>query len=120
MNNKNLPYDRPSRVADELYELIVCALRTDITDPRLSDVYVTRVSMTKDLRTARVCYYFSDIQKADREKAEEGFKSARGFIKRLVGEKLSLKFMPEINFYYDEGEDTKNKIDSIFEQIGKK
>lgn len=115
--SRNLPYDRGERVADAIFEVVSGIVRTEVSDPRLAGVYVTRVSVTKDLRLARVCFHMEDNSDEKKALAVKGFQSARGLFKRRIGEVIKLRFMPDIKFYYDEGVDTKERIDELFEQI---
>ena len=103
---KNLPYDRSERVADAIFEVVSEAVNNRLADPRVKGVRITRVSVTRDLRTARVCYHLGSLPESARVHAQKGLVSAAGFLKRRIGGELELKFMPEIVFYYDEGVDT--------------
>lgn len=117
--HKHLPYDRSARVADTIYQIVADALRTKLTDPRLAGTCITRVSMTKDLRVARICFHIDNADDAIRQKALKGFLSSRGFLKRAIGETIELKFMPELQFFYDEGVDTGERIDELLDSIAK-
>ena len=111
--SRNLPYDRAQRVADRIQHLLSEKMLSDIYDPRLSDIYITRVKMTKDLRIARIYYHMLDASEERRQRAERGFGSAAGFFRRIIGEEVSLKFTPEVEFYYDESIDVKERIDEL-------
>lgn len=117
--HKHLPYDRSARVADTIYQIVADALRTKLTDPRLIGTRITRVSMTKDLRVARVCFYMNDADDEARRKALKGFVSSRGYLKRQISETIELKFMPELQFFYDKGVDTGDRIDELLGSLPK-
>lgn len=108
----HLPYDRASRVADEIYHIVAGAVISDLTDPRIAGATVTRVRMTKDLRVAYV-YFHLKADEAQREAAVKGFKSSVGYLKRRIGDEIKLKFMPEIQFFYDEAVDVEERIDDL-------
>ncbi len=112
---KNLPYDRDVRVAEEIYRVISESLLNDLTDPRLLNLRVTRVRMTKDLKTARTYFHIEGSNSTVREKAKKGLQSARGYLKRKICEHMTLKFTPELEFFYDESVDLMNTIDKLFE-----
>ena len=87
-----------------------------IKDPRIGLVTITRVSLTDDLRLAKV--YFSVIGgEDDRQRNLEGLNSARGFIKREVGRRIRLRHVPEIVFNYDPSLDYADHIDRLMREL---
>ena len=110
---RHLPYDRAQRVADAIHQLLSRMMVSEISDPRLSGIQITRVRMTKDLRVARIYYHMFDASDEQRSDAERGFGSASGFFRRIIGKEISLKFTPEVEFYYDEAIDIGNRIDDL-------
>lgn len=113
--HRHLPYERSERVAETLFQIISKALRGELTDPRLAGVEITRVSLTKDLRTARVCYHVAGDPNR-RASADKGLRSAAGYMKRKIGDEVELRFMPEIEFFYDEGVDTGERIEELLRE----
>lgn len=110
------PYSRAERVGEQLLQEISQLLLQDLSDPRLDQVVVTGVQMTRDLRIARA--YFSVSGGPDRiERALKGFESAKGFIKRELAGRLDLRYMPDIQFFYDESFDTGERIERILKTI---
>jgi ribosome-binding factor A len=91
-------------------------LRKKISDPRLELVTVSEVKLTKDLRDAYVYFSVSGGEKA-RKDAEEGFKSASGFLRKELAGRLGLRFMPKLKFFYDESFDYGSHIDSILNTL---
>lgn len=93
---------RQDRVNVLLRQEISSLLRTELRDPRLGAmVSVTRVQVSPDLRWARV--YVSVM--GDREakaRTIEGLRSAAGFLKRSLRDRLTMKNVPRLNFYLDE------------------
>ena len=77
---------------------------------------VTKVKMSDDLKLARV--YYSILGTEDeREKSGEGLESARGFIKKLLGQRTRLKYLPDIVFVFDDSFEKERHIESILEQL---
>lgn len=114
MNNKKA-YPRSFRLADLLKQEISLLFINDISDPRLSDVNITDVKLSKDLKKANI-YYVS--RKSDNlEDLEKAFLSVGGFIKTKVSKKLSLKKMPTFNFYYDMVFENGIKIEKKLKEI---
>jgi len=92
---------RTERVSDALLQEISRAVLRVVKDPRIQGVTLTGVKVSKDLRNARV--YYSVLGEAPRQReALEGLRSATGVIKREVGKHLRLRYVPEIEFFFDE------------------
>jgi ribosome-binding factor A len=110
------PYPRSERVGELLLQEISQLLRRSIKDPRLDKVLVTDVRMTRDLRLARV--YFSLQGEPERiERALSGFNSAKGFLKRELASRVGLRYMPDIEFYYDESFDYGDRIEALLRSL---
>jgi ribosome-binding factor A len=109
-------YQRSDRVGELLVELISDLLRKEIRDPRVGAVTITGAKVTKDLRQARI--YFNLLGDSQRRNdALAGLKSATGFIRSRVGKQLNLRFVPTLEFFYDETEDQARRIDDLLKLI---
>jgi ribosome-binding factor A len=109
-------FARSQRVGGLIQELLSELLRKDISDPRLHLTTITHVQVTKDLRIARV--YFATAGGARTSAAAaQGFQSAAGFIKRQLGRQLELRYMPEIEFFYDKSFDYGAHIDKLLKSV---
>ena len=107
-----MEFQRADRVGDLLREVIAELLRRDIRDPRLRSVNMTEVKVSKDLRHAKVFFNLLD-DSVEKTEALAGLKSATGFIRSRVGKQLNLRFVPAIEFAYDEFEEEARRIDSL-------
>lgn len=70
-----------------------------VKDPRVSDAFISiiRVEVTNDLSYCNV--YISAMEGLERAKlALKGLKSASGFIRRELGNRLKLRHVPELIF----------------------
>ena len=92
--------ERLNRVAEAIKEEIAQILQREMKDPRIGFVTITRVNITADLRQATV--YFSMLEgHGTLKETEAGLKSAQGFIRRLLGERLRLRVTPAVTFRWD-------------------
>jgi len=71
-----------------------------IKDPRIGFVTITRVTVTEDCRLAKV-YYSVVGTFSERERSMQGLNSAKGYIRRELGHRMKLKYIPEIVFQFD-------------------
>ena len=91
-------------------------LLTDLKDPRIGFVTVTDVEMTGDLREAKI--YVSVMGGAEQVKSSlEGLNSALGFIRREIGQRVRLRFTPEISFALDTSLDYGDHIQKLLLQV---
>ena len=106
---------RRQRVQDFLREEISMIVQQEIKDPGLGFITIIDVKMTEDLKYAKVYYsvYGSDEEK---ERSAQALKRATSYIKHLLGDKVRMKFMPEIAFVYDTEQEKAARIDEILKK----
>lgn len=91
-------------------------LLTELKDPRIGFVTVTDVEMTGDLREAKI--YVSVMGGAEQVKNSlDGLNSALGFIRREIGQRVRLRFTPEISFALDTSLDYGDHIQKLLLQV---
>ena len=95
-----LPGRRASRVGDLILREIADLLMTKVKDPRVKKTTVTGISVSTDLRYAKVFYSLIGDEQEILE-AQKGLESATGFIKREIGLRMDLKYVPDIAFKHD-------------------
>ena len=112
--------DRMDRISEMIKRKVSFVLGTQIDDPRIAHVTVTRVEVTRDLMLAKVFYALSgDEDEKEKKAIAKGLKSAGGFIRGELAKKVSMKFTPRISFREDLREERKESIDDIFDRIEK-
>lgn len=111
-----MEYQRADRVGDLLLEIIAELLTKEIRDPRVRSVTLTGAKVSKDLRHAKI--FFSLLRETDGcTEALAGLKSASGFIRTKIGRQLNLRFVPTIDFVYDETEEAAQRIDALLDKV---
>jgi ribosome-binding factor A len=111
-----MEYQRSDRVADLLMEVIAELFRREIHDPRLRWVNLTTVRVSKDLRRAKV--YFTILGDGGlKDDVVAGLKSASGFIRSKAGKQLGLRFVPLIDFIYDDSADEAQRIEALLHKV---
>ncbi len=110
------PFARSERVGEQIKKTIADLLQRRIRDPRLEMVTITDVRMTADLKIARI-YFVTPNGASDVERVSQGFKSSHGFIKRKMARRLRLRYMPELQFYYDGSFDYGAHIEKLLKSI---
>jgi len=112
-------YKRSEKVAEAIHELISELLIKGLKDPRIGFVTITGVKVTDDLHLATA--YFTVIGNAEEKKASgQGLNSARGFIRKEMGKNLHMRYVPELNFQYDESVEYGSRIETLLKEISAK
>ncbi len=107
---------RAEKVAHEIKREVGSILQSEVHDPRLGFTTITHVELTPDLRFARI--FFSVYGNEEQWKAtEDALKHAAGFIRRLLGERLGLRFVPEIVFKSDHSSEYSIAVEETLQEI---
>ncbi len=110
-------FKRSDKVAEAVHELVSELLIKGLKDPRIGFVTITGVKVTDDMHLATV--YFTVIGTDEEKKAtEQGLNSARTFIRKEMGKKFRMRFVPEVVFKYDASVEYGYRIESILKEIG--
>jgi ribosome-binding factor A len=110
---------RPRRVAEAIRKHIAEAFATELFDPRLVGLMVTRVEIGGDLSVARV-FVRSPVPSGDdktRREVEKAANRAAPTLRRGLGARLGLKKTPTLAFAYDSGQDAIDRIEALLGEI---
>ncbi|NLM51061.1 MAG: 30S ribosome-binding factor RbfA [Clostridiaceae bacterium] len=112
-------YDRYDRIAEEIKRELSNVIR-ELKDPRIGGVVsVVAVDVTKDLRYAKA--YISVLgSDEEKENALSGLKSAAGFIRREIGNRVMLRHVPEFHFVIDNSIEHGINISKLIDEVRKK
>lgn len=107
---------RADRVQRQLKKEISRILQEELKDPRIGFVTVTRIELTGDLRYAKV--YFSILGDEENQKSgEEGIQRAAGYIRKLIGQRIPLRYVPELSFRLDRSIEYSIELEKTFERL---
>ena len=107
---------RPQRLALQIQEEMSSIISRNLKDPRIGLVTVTGVDLSPDLRYAKI--FISSLE--PEEKKLENIKilnHAAGWIRRELGQRIRMKFLPEISFVSDTSAEYGERIDKLLDQI---
>ena len=111
---------RPERVGQAIQEAVADLLtRGALKDPRIGYITITGVKVSPDLRVARVWYSMMGDDAA-LKRTQEGLDAAKGFVRREVSARLSLKFSPEVFFTFDKSIGEGDKIERLLKEVKQK
>ena len=107
---------RPDRVADLVRAELSELLARRVNDPGVGFVTLTRVQMTPDLQHARV--YFTTLGNNDqREQSRQALERATPFLRRQIGQRLTLKRTPALTFHFDESIEHQERVEQLLEEF---
>ncbi len=107
---------RSVRVADVIRNELSILMISKVRDPKLSEVSISRVEVTDDMKIARI--FFTLLSGKKRAKgAEKSLQNAKGFMRSHLAKTLNLRYTPELQFRYDETADKVAQVESIFQEI---
>jgi ribosome-binding factor A len=92
--------ERMGRIDAELQRELARLISTELKDPRLGFVTVTRVEITNDLQSAKVFVSIIGDRHVARQ-SMEALENARGFLRGELGHAVSLRHTPSISFVED-------------------
>ncbi len=107
---------RVLKVAEAIREVVSMAILTQIRDPRVQDVTVTFVEVSGDLRQARVHFSVMGDEKKQRL-CLQGLRHAAGFLQRKVGDRVDMKFTPQLSFEIDRGFQNAMAVTRILNEV---
>ncbi len=107
---------RAVRVGDQILKEIAELLVTKVKDPRVKATTLTGIHLSDDLKHARI-YYSVMGDEEDISRTQAGLDSAKGFIKRKIGMRMDLRYVPDIVFEHDLSLEKGNKMERLFEKI---
>lgn len=114
MNNKRI-----NRISEEIRKVVSELITREIKDPRVNPMTsVTKVQVTNDLSYANI--YVSVLgDKEVKEDTLKGLKSAKGFIRKEIGNRIDLRHAPEPVFHLDESIEHSLYISKLIEKVNR-
>ena len=108
---------RRERVGELIREEISDLIRREVRDPRLGGlISVTEVVTSPDLRYAKVYVSIMGTEE-EKQQVEKGLAAAAGFLRKGLGERLSLRYTPELSFHRDESIERGSRLLQIIKEV---
>jgi ribosome-binding factor A len=109
---------RPERVGEELRQELSGLLLTEVHDPGIGLVTITRVKVSPDLQVARVYYTLMGDDRAKKE-TKKALERATPFLRRQIAARIRLRRVPELYFQFDESVERQDRIEQILLDLKK-
>lgn len=110
-------FPRSHRVADFIQRELAELIRSEIKDPRVTSmVTISSVEVSRDLGTAKVHYTIMGAQPGEREATDNALKRAAGFLRRQLSQRMNIRSVPELRFYYDDSIERGASMSALIDQ----
>ena len=95
-----MSYQRIDRISEEVRREVDAIIREELHDPRISGTFsITRAEVTGDLRYAKI--YISVLEDEKQADLMKALKKARGYIRHSLGQRMIIRYTPELIFVSD-------------------
>ena len=101
------------RINSNMQKELSYIIANEVKNPNVKFVTITACSVTNDLSFAKV--YFTTLDNS--KETLEALKSAKGFIRKSLAERIDLRHIPELEFIYDESIEYGKRIEDKIKEI---
>jgi ribosome-binding factor A len=110
-----MAYKRADRVNALLQRELGTLISEELRDPRIAFPTVTAVEVTDDLRSAKVHVSVLGDEEAA-EKTMKALEDAKPFLRRELGSRTELRFVPELTFVHDRSAEQAVRISALLRE----
>jgi ribosome-binding factor A len=107
--------NRPRRVAELIRRELAMLIPRELDDPHAHQITITGAEVSRDMSSARI-YYSLLSGAAKAQQTTKSLNRAAGFLRHVLMERVSLRTVPALRFYFDESVERGARIDSLIEQ----
>ncbi len=107
---------RTEQVGDEIQRVLGGIIQNEVKDPRVGFVTVTGVTVTPDLSRANVRLSVMGDE-TQRKETMRALERARGFLRRRVGDEITLRTVPELVLHLDTSLDHAMRVGEVLRDI---
>lgn len=111
-----MPGNRPDKVGEQIRIELTQLLARDVHDPGIGFITLTKVTVSPDLQLARVYYTSMGDEKALRE-TEKALRRALPFLRRQIAQRVRLRRVPELEFFFDKSVAQHDRIEQILQDL---
>ena len=105
-----------ARINKQLQREIALLLEHRIKNEAVKDAIITGVECSRDLEQARV--FFTAVDPDRRAALQEELQCVKGVLRTLLGQVLTLRHIPALDFVPDRSVDYGERIDGILHRLG--
>lgn len=107
-------FERTRRVGEQIRREMAAILLREVNDPRLSNITISAVEVSRDLAHAKV--YVSSMAVSESQQVVSALEKAGGFLRSNLARRVKLRSMPQLHFIYDTSIATGERMDALIEE----
>jgi ribosome-binding factor A len=107
---------RVLKAAEAIREVVSMAILTELRDPRISDVTVTLVEVSPDMRHAKVHVSIMGDE-AKQRLSLRGLQNAAGFLQQKIAHRIDTRYTPRLSFVLDQGVKRSIEVSRILDEV---
>ena len=110
-------YSRSERVADQIQREVAEIIARELDDPRIGRVTVSGSSISKDLSNATL--FITLPADGDVKRALEGLNRASGFVRRRLGQRVRMRYVPRLRFAHDATLERATRVGELIDSVNR-
>lgn len=107
-------FTRSDRVGRQMQRELAELLHGTVKDPRLGNVTVQEVRVSRDLGHAKV--FFTLFDDSDRREQQRFLNDLAPFLRREIGHRMKMRVVPELRFQFDDSIEKGARLTDLIEQ----
>lgn len=108
---------RVLKVAEAIREVVAMAILTDLRDPRIENVTVTFVEVSRDLRHGKIHVSIMIDDEAKQKRCLNALQNSAGYLQQKLSNRLDLRYTPRLKFTLDQGIKNAFAVTRILEEV---
>ncbi|MBW5802671.1 30S ribosome-binding factor RbfA [Coxiella endosymbiont of Ornithodoros amblus] len=109
---------RQQRVAHLIHQQLAELFKKEVRDSRLSKISLTAVSISPDLKQAKV--FYSLLENQSGKEVQKALSKATGYLRYLLAQATVFRYVPKLEFVYDGSIERADRILLLIERALKK
>ncbi|MCB1864666.1 MAG: 30S ribosome-binding factor RbfA [Chromatiales bacterium] len=107
-------FKRTDRVGAQMAREIAQIIRNDLRDPRVRDVTIQSVDVSRDFAHARI-WITSLLPDGDLKIEVDALNHGAAFVRRELMRRMRLRHVPELHFSYDASVERAEQLDALID-----
>lgn len=104
------------KAAEAIREVVAQSILTEIRDPRVRDVTVVGVTVSPDMREAKVAVSVMGDEKQE-SLSLRGLQNAAGFLQSKIAKRIETRYTPRLQFTIDRGQQNAQVVGELLAKI---
>jgi len=111
-------FERTQRVSHFLHEELARLLQSSVRDPRVQEVNLTGVEVSRDLSHAKVFFtLMNDASPEERAEVTAVLSKVSGFLRSELAKASAMRTVPRLSFRFDESVGRGRDMESLLREV---